>query len=38
VQAILVTGATDTGHIRGLPVGYTDDAAQFTVDQLIPLS
>lgn len=39
VQVILVTGTEENGaRVRGVAVGYTDNAASFTVDQLIPLS
>lgn len=42
VQAIVVIGTEDTGaggvRVRGLAIGYADDAASFTADQLVPLA
>jgi hypothetical protein len=33
-QVVLVTAVDDTGHVRGFPLGFADDAAAFLPEQL----
>jgi hypothetical protein len=33
-QVVLVTGVEDTGHVRGFPVGFADEAAAFVPEDL----